>query len=93
MTTTTTTHEFLFANMGSGPNDFEVHSPKCGDLRRKHARGERINSTWRVQADTPEAAVASEVADFEAQDQDWPVESFKIFPCCVDNAAVVEVVS
>lgn len=74
--------EFIIANMASGPNEFEVHSVKCGDLRRKHARGAHINGTWRVEAETAEIAVAREVADFESQDQDWGTEHFKVFACC-----------
>ena len=75
--------QFIIANMARGKHSFEVHSVKCGDLKRKHARDPiSINGTFRVEAESGAAAVANEVAAMAAQDQHWPVEEFKVFPCC-----------
>ena len=77
--------QFIIANMASGPHDFEVHSVKCGDLRRKHTRRPgSINNTWRVTGATAEECVAIEVEEFQAQEQDWTADHFHIFSCCKD---------
>ncbi len=59
--------------------EFEVHAAGCAHL----AKGDRKNFADKtlVVAESAEALVAEEVAEFEANDQGWSADDFRVFPC------------
>jgi hypothetical protein len=71
-----------------GCTDFRVHRPDCRDIA-KHTRNPRFGfagCAYEVEAETPEAAVASEVADFQEQEMGFTASDFTILPCCRDSS-------
>jgi hypothetical protein len=68
---------FTILNMMVGAYAFEVHAAGCRDIDRKH-----INGSWDATAASADDLVAEEVAEFEAQDQGYTADDFRIFPCC-----------
>lgn len=67
-----------------GTTDFRVHREGCADIA-KHTRKPpflHAGSSWTIEADSAEAAVAEQVADFQHQQQGYGPADFTILPCC-----------
>lgn len=80
---------FTFINFSREPKTgepFGVHRMGCADIGRTKANrgpdGTAANGTWDVDAVSPAAAVAGEIAaelgELGYDSPDW----FKVYPCC-----------
>jgi hypothetical protein len=62
-------------------SEFEVHAAGCAHIARRVRDGAH---GWDALGRSPENVVSAEVADFEACEQDWFADDFKILPCTKD---------
>lgn len=81
--------KFTFINFSREPRSGQplgVHAAGCGDVARTVANrgpeGTAANNTWDVEAETLDAAIAKELAVFQADDMGFTENDFKIYPCC-----------
>lgn len=79
---------FTFINFARGPQQFGVHRTGCSDIARTMAgrgpKGTLGNNFWKAKAETLEAAIAEQVADFQADDMGYTAGDFHIYPCATE---------
>jgi hypothetical protein len=57
---------------------WQIHRLNCRDIEKLWKRGDRADI---VSAESPEALIASELAN-ELSEMGWTAEDFRIMPCC-----------
>lgn len=73
--------KFIILNPGMHRDrtaEFVVHAAGCRDLKK--IPGAAFEHPF--PAESVEALIADEVAVFEAQDQGWTADDFRVMPCC-----------
>lgn len=69
-------------NSRIGNECFRLHAAGCKDIATEIRRCGESGRSWDVQADSPEAAVASEVAGFQADEMGYTASDFRVCNCC-----------
>lgn len=69
---------FTLVTNSNGATEYEIHKPGCRDIAKKSTFG----GTYKLVAETPEDAVAQEIAEAEVEGYDE--SDYRIFPCCTD---------
>lgn len=62
--------------------EFVVHRHGCRDIRARWGAAD-----WQIFGEDVEAAIAVEVAVYQAQDQGWEREHFHVMPCATRSSA------
>jgi hypothetical protein len=71
---------FQICTTTTAAHEFEVHADGCADVSRG-LRSRKYNSEYRAAAADAGTLITEEVADFQAQEQDYRPEDFRVMNC------------